>query len=114
MGRRPLRALLLLLPIAAMALAACGRRAPARGELYEGEHAFGFHCAKCHAPDRATVGPSVREIASLYARDPEGIVRWAKAPGQKRPGSERMPPFAMLGDETLREVARYMIATGSR
>jgi cytochrome c len=99
--------------VLAASVVACGRRPPAGDPaLYEGEHAFLFHCAKCHALDRATTGPSVREIAGLYAREPEGIVRWAKAPGQKRPGAERMPSFAMLGDETLSQIARYVIVTG--
>jgi mono/diheme cytochrome c family protein len=86
-------------------------------DLYDGEHAFGFHCAKCHAPDRAVVGPSLQEIARLYGGAPDGpdaIVRWAKAPGRKRAGVEPMPSFAMLGDETLRNVAVYMITTGAR
>ena len=88
-------------------------------DLYDGEHAYGFHCAKCHAPDRATVGPSLREIASLYGGTPgtdgvAGIVRWAKAPGRKRAGVEPMPSFAMLGDETLRNVAVYMLTAGAR
>ncbi len=86
-------------------------------DLYEGEHAYAFHCAKCHAPDRAAAGPSLREITLLYGAGPGGpdaIVRWAKAPGRKRPGADPMPSFAMLGDETLRNVAVYMIATGAR
>jgi cytochrome c len=109
-----------LVPLAfSLAIAACARRSTPSADdggvdLYDGEHAFAFHCAKCHAPDRFTTGPSLREIAALYAKDPEGVVRWAKAPGRRRPGADRMPSFEMLGDETLRNVAAYMIAMGSK
>jgi mono/diheme cytochrome c family protein len=119
-GRTALLAVLAVLALVASGCRSHGGPAPPSDgapDLYDGEHAFAFHCAKCHAPARQVVGPSLQEIAQLYGRTPDGpdaIVRWAKAPGRKRAGVEPMPSFAMLGDETLRNVAVYMIATGSR
>ncbi len=73
-----------------------------------GQRIFDGTCASCHAVDRVLVGPSLREIAALYAGDPAGIVRWTNAPGRKRPDFPPMPAFR-LGDEKLSAVAVYML-----
>jgi cytochrome c len=67
-------------------------------------------CAACHAPDQKLVGPSLREIAGIYAGNPQGIVTWATAPGKKRPEMPQMPPFGHLGDDSLRQIADYMLS----
>ena len=77
-----------------------------------GEVAFRTNCAGCHAVDRKLVGPSLREIAGIYAGKPDGIVVWARAPGKKRPDAPQMPPFASVGDATLAAIADYMLTTG--
>ncbi len=69
-------------------------------------------CAACHAPAVQLVGPSLVEIATIYAGNPEGIVAWARAPGKKRANLPPMPPFAHLGDANLRLIAEYMITKG--
>jgi len=69
-------------------------------------------CAACHAVDRVLAAPSLTEIYSLYANNPQGIVAWAKAPGDKRAQFPPMPSFAHLGDEKLALVADYMLALG--
>ncbi len=79
-----------------------------------GEEVFRKTCASCHAIDRQLVGPSVREIASLYAGNPAGIVKWTKAPGKKRAGMPPMPAFGYLPPERLEAVARYLLEAGGQ
>ena len=71
-----------------------------------------INCAACHAPNVKLVGPSLTEIAKIYAGNPAGIVAWATSPGKKRVDSPQMPPFAHLGAENLRKVAEYMLEQG--
>lgn len=71
-----------------------------------------MNCAICHALDKKLVGPPLTEIAKLYAGNPDGIVTWARAPGKKRPEYPQMPPFAHLGDSSLRQIAELMITKG--
>jgi cytochrome c len=77
-----------------------------------GESVF-RNCAACHALDRVLAAPSLIEIQSIYKDDPDGIVKWAKAPGKKRPEFAPMPSFAHLGDEQLRLVADYMLTASA-
>lgn len=72
-----------------------------------------MNCAACHAPNVKLVGPPLTEIAQIYAGNPEGIVAWAKAPGKKRPELPQMPPFAHLGDPSLRRIAELMLEKGA-
>jgi cytochrome c len=71
-----------------------------------------MNCAACHAPNVKLVGPSLTEIAQIYAGNADGIVMWAKAPGKKRPELPQMPPFAHLGEESLRKIAELMLEKG--
>ncbi|SKB01782.1 cytochrome c [Prosthecobacter debontii] len=73
-----------------------------------------MNCAACHAPDIKLVGPPLTEIAQIYAGNPDGIVTWAKSPGKKRPELPQMPPFAHLGDNSLRKIAELMLEKGRR
>lgn len=75
----------------------------------EGGADFKRYCAACHHPELPTVGPSLQEIASLYAGNADGIVAWTKAPGKKRPDSMAMPGFPQLSDGQLRDIAAYML-----
>lgn len=68
-------------------------------------------CAACHAPDQRLVGPSLKEIAGIYRGNPAGIVAWAKVPGKKRPDYPPMPAFGHLGDQKLKAIADYLLAT---
>jgi len=77
-----------------------------------GEEVF-MNCAACHAPQVKLVGPSLTEIAKLYASNPDGIIAWAKAPGKKRPDFPQMPPMAHLGEANLRKVAEFMLKKGA-
>jgi len=67
------------------------------------------NCAACHALDKVLAAPSLREVYSVYAGNPEGLIAWAKKPGKKRPEFTTMPSFAHLGDEQLRLVADYIL-----
>lgn len=71
-------------------------------------------CAACHAPDQRLVGPSLKEIAGIYAGNPGGIVTWAMAPGKKRPDFPPMPPFSHLGEEKLHRIAEYLLETAPK
>lgn len=76
-----------------------------------GELVFQQVCSSCHALDRVVTGPSLREVAQIYAGNPDGIVKWANAPGRKR---MEMPAMAAqrIGDTKLRAVADYMLKLG--
>ncbi len=76
-----------------------------------GRKIFESTCAACHAKDRVLVGPSLQEIASIYAGNPEGIADWSNNPGKKRAGFQQMPAFK-LGDEKLKAVAEYVLELG--
>jgi cytochrome c len=76
-----------------------------------GQRIFKGTCKSCHALDRVLVGPAIREIAQLYAGDPEGIVRWTKDPGKKREGFPTMPAFR-LEERKLQAVAEYLLQLG--
>lgn len=80
----------------------------------EGQHLFETTCGACHAVDQPLVGPSLTEIATIYADNPSGIVTWARAPGKKRANLPQMPPFAVLGDAKLKQIADYMLTAGKR
>jgi cytochrome c len=89
-----------------------GRRPGAAEGAASGEQLFQSTCSACHAVDKKVVGPPLTEIARLYAENPDGIVKWARAPGKKRPDYPQMPPFASLGDPTLHQIAKYMLEAG--
>lgn len=77
------------------------------------EHRFKLFCGACHAPEQKLVGPPLREIAQLYAGNPDGIVVWAKAPGKKRADYPQMPAFGGLVSEAdLSAIARFMLQQG--
>lgn len=73
-----------------------------------GARVYRDSCSSCHMLDRVLVGPSVREIADIYAGNPEGIVAWAKAPGKKRSEFPAMPALN-FPDEHLRAAADHML-----
>jgi cytochrome c len=76
----------------------------------EGQAGFEENCSACHNPTEKTVGPSLKEIQGIYATDPAGIVKWAKAPGKKRTDAVQMPAFSHLSDEELGAIGRYILS----
>lgn len=82
--------------------------------LAAGEADFKASCSACHNVALKTVGPSLKEIAGIYAGNPQGIVTWARAPGKKRADTVQMPAFAgVVSDEKLLEIGRFMIKAGA-
>ncbi len=79
----------------------------------KGQDLFQNTCAACHGVDRKIVGPPLTEIAKIYANNPAGIVTWASAPGKKRSDTPQMPSFAAIGEDHLRQIAEYMLETGT-
>ncbi|MCM8525421.1 MAG: cytochrome c, partial [Lentisphaeraceae bacterium] len=75
----------------------------------EGKKIYTLNCLACHAFDQMIVGPSLVEIASIHRKKPEGIVKWAMEPQQKRPGVIEMPPMSHLGEENLAKVGAYIL-----
>ncbi len=73
-----------------------------------GEKVFATYCAACHASETRLVGPPLTEIRSIYGGNPEGIVKWAKAPGKKRQDYPPMPPINIPEQELL-EAAKYIL-----
>ena len=71
-----------------------------------------MRCASCHARDADLAGPSVREIASIHGEARDEIVRWARAPGRKRPNKPQMPSFAHLAEDDLQSIASYIVWVG--
>jgi mono/diheme cytochrome c family protein len=74
---------------------------------------FEQNCAACHGVEKRLVGPPLTEIARIYAKNPAGIVSWARAPGRKRADSAPMPSMAHVKEEQLSRIADYMLSTGA-
>ncbi len=89
-----------------------GIRRKATG-VSEAQVLFEGTCGSCHAADRILVGPSLSEIARVYESNPEGIMRWARAPGKKRAGFPQMPAFDKLPESKLASIASYMLEAGA-
>jgi cytochrome c len=79
----------------------------------KGEKIFKTVCIVCHAVDKRLVGPPIQEIAELYKGNPDGIAKWAKAPGKKRPDYPQMIPVP-LPEEDLRAAGVYMLVVGAK
>lgn len=79
-----------------------------------GQREFLMRCSACHAANRAQLAPSVQEIANQYANDPDGIVRWARAPGRRRTEYPPMPSFRHLSEPDLQAIADHMLRAGAR
>jgi cytochrome c len=79
----------------------------------KGEKVFKTTCIVCHAVENRLVGPPIREIAEIYKGNPDGIAKWAKAPGKKRPDYPPMIPVP-LPDEDLKAAGVYMLTVGAK
>ena len=67
-------------------------------------------CAGCHAYDIRMIGPATKTLQILYANNPEGIAQYAANPIKKRDDYPEMPPQRHVDEETLLEVAKFMLA----
>lgn len=82
----------------------------------DGEQLHTLNCAACHLLDQGLVGPSLVEIRKLYLDKPDDFVKWALAPGKKRPGAVDMPAMIHVGEPGLRAIHAHMmkIAEGAK
>ena len=76
----------------------------------DGASLYTLNCAACHMLDQSLVGPSLVEIRKLYLDKPDDFVKWAIAPGKKRPGAVDMPSMVHVGEPGLRAIHAHMIA----
>lgn len=70
---------------------------------------YTLNCAACHMLDQGLVGPSLVEIRKLYLGKEDDFVKWAIAPGKKRPGAVDMPSMIHVGEPGLRAIYKHMI-----
>lgn len=96
-----------ILPATATTIAmACSA---AMAETPNGESFYTLNCAACHMLDQSVVGPSLVEIRSLYLNKPDDFIKWAVAPGKKRPGAVEMPSMVHVGEPGLRAIHTHMM-----
>jgi parallel beta-helix repeat protein len=74
-----------------------------------GETVYNNVCSGCHALSMQRIGPSLKEIAKKYDKNPEGIIRFASNPIKVRDGFPTMPSQAYLGQTKLEAAARYIL-----
>ncbi len=97
--------LLILLPALVLF---CGTL-PSPAQPPDGGVLFTQNCVACHMKDQGLVGPSMVEIRSLYLGKPDDFVKWAVAPGKKRPGAIDMPSMVHVGEPGLRAIHSYIM-----
>ncbi|HVJ47206.1 MAG TPA: c-type cytochrome, partial [Luteolibacter sp.] len=88
----------------ALAIPAASAQAPSDGGTL-----YTLNCAACHMVDQGLVGPSLVEIRKLYLDKPDDFVKWANAPGKKRPGAVEMPSMVHVGEPGLRAIHAHMM-----
>ncbi|MCU0304380.1 MAG: c-type cytochrome [Thermoanaerobaculales bacterium] len=84
------------------------RLGPGETAASPGEKIFRASCMACHDVETKRVGPPLREIAGIYAGNPDGLIAWVKAPGRKRAGYPEMPPITMQPPQ-YEAVAAYIL-----
>jgi cytochrome c len=82
----------------------------ALGVVAKGAAIFQMNCSSCHKEKEKLVGPPITEMVSIYAADEEGLKRWIKAPGKKRPDYPQMPALTQLTDDDREELAKYILS----
>ena len=70
-------------------------------------------CTTCHAPDRKSIGPSWKDIATKYAdgsRTDQQLAQSIRKGGAGNWGSTPMPPQASLAEADALVLARWVLA----
>lgn len=81
----------------------------------KGQQAFKDNCVACHQLNDSLVGPSVKEIRTLYPLTKrQQFLDWTINPGKKRPDSVQMPAMSHLGETVLREIHQYILSEQAR
>jgi cytochrome c len=71
------------------------------------------NCLACHATDKKLVGPSYKEVAAKYAKDPAAQAKLAdkvKKGGQGVWGQVPMPPNPSVPDAEVQALVKWILS----
>ena len=71
------------------------------------------NCLACHATDKKLVGPSYKEVAAKYAKDPGAAAKLAdkvKKGGQGVWGQVPMPPNPTVPDAEVQALVKWILS----
>ncbi len=91
------------------AVAAIGAVAPA---MADEAMAKAKNCMACHAVDKKLVGPSYKDVASKYAKDPAAVEKLAgkiQKGGSGVWGAVPMPPNANVSADDAKALATWIM-----
>ena len=102
-----------LLPITAIALAACFVTAGARASDTEAMKKAG--CLACHSDDKKLVGPAYKEVAKKYAGQPDAVAKLTEkvrkgGSGVWGPVPMSPHPVSKLSDADLKVAVEYILS----
>ena len=102
-----------LLPITAIALAACFVTAGARASDTEAMKKAG--CLACHAVDKKIVGPSYKDVAKKYAGQPDAVAKLTEkvrkgGSGVWGPVPMSPNPVSKISDADLKVAVEYILS----
>jgi cytochrome c len=100
-----MRAVAVILGVAAVALAAPSQANEALAKKY--------NCFACHAVDKKLVGPSYKDVAAKYAKDPNAeakLVEKVKKGGQGVWGQVPMPPNSQVPDADVHALVKWVLS----
>ena len=80
------------------------------GDQQTGKALFESKCMMCHSPDKSLIGPSLKEVVSIYKENQAGMINWINEPGKKRPNSSQMPSFkGQMSPKELEALTNYIL-----
>ena len=100
-----MKAVAMILGVAAVALAAPSQANEALAKKY--------NCFACHAVDKKLVGPSYKDVAAKYAKDPKAeakLVEKVKKGGQGVWGQVPMPPNSQVPDADVHTLVKWVLS----
>jgi cytochrome c len=100
-----MKAVAVILGVAAFALAAPSQANEALAKKH--------NCFACHAVDKKLVGPSYKDVAAKYAKDPSSqakLVDKVKKGGQGVWGQVPMPPNAQVPDADVQALVKWILS----
>jgi cytochrome c len=100
-----MKAVAVFLGIAAVALAAPSQAQEALAKKY--------NCFACHAVDKKLVGPSYKDVAAKYAKDPNAEAKLAekvKKGGSGVWGQVPMPPNSQVPDADVHSLVKWVLS----
>ena len=72
-----------------------------------------YNCFACHAVDKKLVGPSYKDVAAKYAKDPAAeakLVEKVKKGGSGVWGQVPMPPNSQVPDADVRSLVKWVLS----